>query len=404
MIEIIPLRVEDLFSKEYISSLDIIKESDNNCFITSLQLISQLLTIDLPINNKRLSIINILSFLNYFDSISDEYNIATINSNILINYFTTKEYKKYLAILKDLNVISEIPYDDGKFYTPKIKSCDGIGKSKRYRTFTQFNESDLCLVIIDSNKPPRIEIEDNIVDNKFKNTICEMDFNYKNAICAEIDNYQNTGMKIDRLRKRISRLFSLKVKRYIKSGNKVDRVYHSLSNLSKISRKYSLVQFNNIDIVNCQPLLLCAYLIKNGYTIDEQYKNDCEKGKIYENFITDEMNRDDVKVELYKSIYFKFNKNNDINKGFKEIYPLTWLSLLEISKDDKSMASILQNFEASLFNKLIPNRSEYYYTLFDAVYFDNMIDSADLVKNINKFFNELNIKVTLSLNDIKISK
>lgn len=395
MIEIIPLKVNDLFSKEYITSLDIIKESNNNCFITSIDLISKLMVKELPIINKRLAIINILSFLNYFDSISDDKNISTISVKKIIDQFTTKEYKKYLNLLKDMDIMSEMAYEDGSFFKKRVRS-------KRYKTSDNFNNSDLCLVIIDSNKPRKLEVEDNIVNKKFIKTICDVEFNYKNAICDEIDNYQNTNMRKEVLRKRLSRLFSIKIKRYIKSGVKVDRIYHSFSNLSRISRKHSLVEFNNVDIVNCQPLLLCSYLIKNGYFVDAQYQIDCENGKVYENFITDELCREDVKTELYKSIYFKFNKSNPINKVFKKLFPITWESLLQISKGDQMMASILQNFEASLFNKLIPNKSNYYYTLFDAVYFDNILDSGNLVKSIREFFMKLGIKVSLKLNDIII--
>lgn len=399
MIEIIPLKLKDIFDKEYITTLDIIKDSNNNCYITSIDLISKLMVIDLPIKNKRLAISNILSFLNYFDTISDKFNIATINSNILIKFFTTKEYKKYLTILEENKIIADIVYksDNGE---PTFKYKVGEA-SKRYRTFDSFNNSDLCLVVIDSSKQPTIDIEENIVDDKFKNTISTIDINYKNAICDEIDNFQNTNMSLDILRKRISRLLSLRVRRFIKSGVKVDRIYHSFSNLSKISRKHTLVNFNNIDIVNCQPLLLCAFLIKNKYKIDIDYKKDCEEGIIYEKFI-DKLPREEVKIELYKSIYFKFNKKNELNKKFKELYPITWESLNEISSDKISMASILQNFEASLFNNIRPVKSNYYYTLFDAIYYDNIIDSSSLSNTIIKFFNDLDINVSIKLNDIKI--
>jgi len=42
MIEIIPLKLKDIFDKEYVTSLDIIKDNDNY-FITSIDLVSKLL-------------------------------------------------------------------------------------------------------------------------------------------------------------------------------------------------------------------------------------------------------------------------------------------------------------------------------------------------------------------------
>jgi len=89
-------------------------------------------------------------------------------------------------------------------------------------------------VVIDNNKQPNIDIEEGVVDDKFKNTTSNIEVNYKNAICEEIDNFQNTNMDLDILRKRISRLLSLRIRRFIKKGTKVDRIYHSFSNLSKI--------------------------------------------------------------------------------------------------------------------------------------------------------------------------
>lgn len=399
MIEIIPLKLKDIFDKEYITSLDLIKESNNNCYITSVDLISKLLVIDLPIVNKRLAISNILTFLNYFDTACDERNILVIPSTIFVKFFTTKHYKEYIKVLEDNKIISNIVYKDeeGK---PTFKYKVGEA-SKKYRAYDSYNNSDLCLVVIDSNKRPVLQIEDNLVDKKFVDTISTIGMNYKNAICDEIDNFQSSNMDLNVLRKRISRLLSLRVRRFLKKGIKVDRIYHSFTNLSKISRKHTLINFNNIDIVNCQPLLLCAYLIKNGYDIDNSYKDDCENGLIYERFIY-KLPREETKVELYKSIYFYFSKKNEYNKKFKEIYPITWQSLSTISANNISMASILQNFEASLFNNIKPIKSENYYTLFDAVYYDNIMDSSNITNIIKQFFNELGIKVSLKLNDIKI--
>lgn len=64
-------------------------------------------------------------------------------------------------------------------------------------------------------------------------------------------------------------------------------------------------------------------------------------------------------------------------------------------KKKKSLASQLQNLESRLFNKIIPEKSKYFFTLFDAIYFDKSQDRFQLEKNIKGYFNSFNIKVTV---------
>lgn len=55
----------------------------------------------------------------------------------------------------------------------------------------------------------------------------------------------------------------------------------------------------------------------------------------------------------------------------------------------------LQNIEASIFNNLKPV-SEYYFTLHDAIYYTNIVDTALLSEQILEKFKVLNIKPKLS--------
>jgi len=143
--------------------------------------------------------------------------------------------------------------------------------------------------------------------------------------------------------------------------------------------------------------MLISYLSKEGFDYDDNYKKDCENGSFYDNFITKDISRDDVKVQLYKSIFFSFNKNLVINKKFKELYPITWMSLSKIKDSNISLASRLQNLESELFNNLIPKKSKEYFTLFDAIYFNNINDIVTLNKNIHNFFNNLGVNVTTKI-------
>jgi len=189
--------------------------------------------------------------------------------------------------------------------------------------------------------------------------------------------------------------FSLYDKRFIRKGRKVDRVYTSLSNLSRISREYLTIaglKFHNMDIKNCQPLLLCYLLIRENMPIDQEYINVCQQGIFYEGFYEqsedeaiNEQRRSNAKVRLYKAIYFDFRANKT-NLRFKELYPLTYSSLEILAQGQDKLAGLLQNIEASIFNYLVPVKSKYYYTLFDAIYFTSVEDKADLFLRIHESF------------------
>ena len=290
----------------------------------------------------------------------------------------------------------------------------------------------MCIVIIDDKKEMTFE-QDGIYNKKFTKTINETNVDIQSAIKDELF-YANSYKS---LRSRLNTLFSLYDKRYIKKGEKVDRIFHSLTNISKVSRKYLSIKglkFNNIDIVNCQPLLLCYYLKKNNLKIDESYINDCETGILYERFIIegkeyidveyiikngeivgrkkniikigynltqkekDEV-RNKIKVLLYKSIYFDFKPNTDISKMFKQLYPEVYKTLQDLEKDELKMASRLQNIEAEIFNNLIPSKSKYYFTLFDAIYFTSEEDTGFIITNIINKFKLMGLNTKLKYND-----
>lgn len=61
-----------------------------------------------------------------------------------------------------------------------------------------------------------------------------------------------------------------------------------------------------------------------------------------------------------------------------------------------TLASILQNLESELFNNLKIKNSEYYFTLFDAIYFSDEVDEYDLRRQIIDYFQKLDLTVTIS--------
>ena len=384
MIEVLP------FNKDVFDNLNLQKQQlTRYVYINDINIISKLLSYELPIQNKRIALKNILDFLNWIDvkiNIKQKTTLA-ISSHTLIEFFNRDTYKEYMDILKQMNIISDVPYKNGDFYTPG-------SLYKQYRVHNEYlNKEDLALIILEDDRSKDKFINEVVgLDEKYIKTIKNIEIDVREAIKSEIEHYKTKNLTISNLRNRIARILYTKRKRFIKKGIKVDRIYHSFSNVSKIARRHLSIKMFDIDIKNCQPLLLVALLNDMGLEYDDKYKYDCEIGNLYENFIGD-LTRDDTKIQLYKSIFFYFNEDNDINKKFRELYPVTWNSLKQIKNMNKSLAAELQNLESKLFNNLIPKKSKHYFTLFDAIYFDNMNDISKLNNEIKLFFELRNIKV-----------
>lgn len=385
MIEIIP------FNKDVFDNINLEKKKlTRYVYINDINIVSNILSYNLPIQNKRIALKNILDFLNWVDvKININRNtIIPISSNTLIEFFNRDNYKEYMFILKSMNILTDVPYEDGSFYTKG-------SLYKQYRVHNDYiNKEDLAIIVLEEDRSKdKFNNEVNDLDERYIKTIKNIEIDIKAAITAEIEHYKKNNLSVSNLRNRISRILYTKRKRFIKKGNKVNRIYHSFSNVSKVARKHLSIKMYDIDIKNCQPLLLIALLKEMKLEYDDNYQYDCEAGNFYENFITNELTRDDVKEELYRTVFFNFNENRKINKKFNEIYPKTWNSLKDIKDMNKSLACELQNIESKLFNNLIPKKSKHYFTLFDAIYFDNLNDVTELNNKIRNYFNEKEIKV-----------
>ncbi|MFC6095793.1 hypothetical protein ACFPVY_03970 [Flavobacterium qiangtangense] len=376
---------------------DIAKEikKQTNVYCTGIDFLGNLLALEkYPIANKRIAVKNILSFLAHLDESlkKNSTTVVAINQEILIKYFSRDKYVDYVNLLKKMKVMTAVPYENGTFYNFVDKK-----KSKQYRIHSEFLNQDLALLIINAKNDIEVTI-DGKFDKKMVKTILNIEVDLKAAILDEVANKQSNNS----LRCRLSILLRLYSVRWVKTGQNVDRIYHSLSNVSRISRKHIHIKgnhFHNIDIKNCQPLLLCYLLLKNGLEVDESYKKDCENGRLYERFIEEGASREETKVLLYKAIYFAFKPKRDIALKFKELYPATFKSLQVISSDEIKMATKLQNLEASIFNKLAPQKSKNYFTLFDAIYFTDGNDILHLTKDIEDKFAAFGIKPKLSINE-----
>ncbi len=384
-----------------------------NIYCCPVNLICKLLQLEsLPIKNKRIGVTNILDFLKWADTKIDKQKQSNgkYKTSISIHwkefetYFSRDRYLQYIELLKELEVMALVPYRDNQY--SKIGE-----RSNLYRLYNNYIGDETCIVIAPNKCYGSMNIEGKH-NSKLINTIKSIDIDYRSAITAEIENHHSGKVDTNQLRMRLNKLFSLNGERFIKYGNKVNRVYHSLSNLSKISREFlhiNGVKFNNIDIRNCQPLLLCYYLIKNNLPIDADYITDCEAGSLYERFYKktgnkakDDQAREAVKEGLYKSIYFDFKSDHALNLQFANTYPQTYWSLSQIANNEETLASILQNSEAEIFNVLSPESSKYYFTLFDAIYFTSVLDIAPIANSIRTKFAEMKLTPRLKLNDLEL--
>ena len=432
--EIISIKNKDLFENEIdLSPLDC---SFTNIYVTGINTICKIESIrEFPIKNRKIAIKQILSFIKFVENTFWINNIKSdtieIQQEEIIKMFNRNTYVDFLKLLNELNIFKAVPYSDGSYYNCGKLNNSKI-KTKRYKLTDEYKNDELCLIIINDKKDIIYDI-DGKYNKKFTKAIIETTIDIKSAILDEIK-YEKSH---NSLRSRLNTIFNLYEKRYIKKGFNVDRVFHSLTNISKVSRKHLSVKglkFNNIDIVNCQPLLLCYYLIKNNLKIDSKYINDCELGKLYERFIIEgtqykdkeyiiknnkivatkintidigynlteeeyKIIRDKIKVLLYKSIFFDFKPETDIAKKFNEIYPEVYSTLNKLETTDLKMAARLQNIEAELFNDLIPNKSKYFFTLFDAIYFTSLEDTGDIILELSKKFHKMGLVPQYKINE-----
>lgn len=302
--------------------------------------------------------------------------------------------------------------------------------------FIEENTTNICIkrkctVLIEpvhpSNNPNYIEaLSNSEID------IC-------NAVVSETNNYKKKEIDLAsrslKIKTALTKIIAFNNRRFIKKGGEVNRVYNSFTNLSKVSRKHVTlngVNFTEIDIPNCQPLLLLILLNKIGVIPDNSYLNDVLEGVIYQRikekalelgyekekvfnkdkFITetfffnkemddnDPKGLDDVKTLTYRSIFFsqKDEKKSITAFVFKELYPLVFDSLKKhFNKgDEPNLAFHLQNLEAEIILNIVPDCP--YFTVHDsiAVIDEKEVESikTQILQKISEYLNRtVNLKL-----------
>jgi hypothetical protein len=378
-----------------------------NTTILPTPIINKLIKSDLPIKNTRKAILNISSFLAYINHKIELENTTTISisRDIFYRFFGLHTYVQYKELLTELEIITKVPYEDGQWYN--YNKENGKLKTQQYRVHNKYlNYEDYSIIIFPLSRrqktklkqTKKTDIQTKNVNPIMVNTIINAELDYAKVVQSELEHHISHQTTPFSLYVRLIRAFSLNHTRYIKNGNKVDRIYHSFSNLSKVTRKCFITKFNSIDLKNAQPILLALLLNKEGKSFEQEYTKICENGEFYELFMNNEhTDRDKIKVEVYKSLFFAFNKRSRVNKEFKLLFPQLWNILFEISKSEISLASRLQNIEADIFNNLLVDKSTQMFTLFDAIYFNNEKDVDYVCKQLNSYASRYNIKFTLDI-------
>jgi len=415
---------------------DLIKHNNfNEVRIIPTYLLDALKTITLPIKNIEIALKNVCDFLSYINhkmnlvdsKTNNKDNLLFINSNDFKEFFTRNHYKKYKTILEEHGVLTNVPYSDGSFYTPGEKPM-------QYRIHNKYlNNKDFTVLFLENESKTNLELDIRIntkdVPKKFIDTIIDEKLDYKKVFIEEIKYHNENKYVLKRklnselfntnaefnstafsLYVRLSNALGFKNRRFIKYGTKVNRIYHSLSCISKITRYCTVNEYYSIDFKNSQPNLLCIHLNKNNINYEIDYKTACEEGRFYELFIgclgviktgdnekDIKTERDEIKIECYSAIFFDFKRYSTINLKFKQLFPNLWAYLDKIDKEKQSLASILQNLEASFFNKLKVNKSKKYYTVYDAIYFSDIKDIDYITEQINEFASNNNIKISISI-------
>lgn len=130
--------------------------------------------------------------------------------------------------------------------------------------------------------------------------------------------------------------------------NEDGRVYNSFTNLSSLASDfiyYGSEKLSEVDVTNCQPLLLSAI------TNDSELKSVCESGKFYESLMeaTGISDRHELKIMCYRDLFFgRYKENSELGKAFSMLFPISHSYLLNYD-EDITLAKKLQNLESEIF-------------------------------------------------------
>ncbi len=335
----------------------------------------------------------------------------------------TSNYKRYVEVLVKLGILETTVSPETRMRYKEGEHASYYRLTDRYR-----ERRSLCLIYREIDRRNMSTSFKKEVPEKYRKAVNLSYIDYPTYVNEEIKRYvekdpndSDRATSLESIKVRLNSAFSLLEKRYLKEGKRSTRIYHSFSSLSRIARQHLRTPrgyiYYEIDIVNSQPSFLVAYL--NGkYAIDSSYVKITQAGKIYEQFIgvtgrvqrfyTDEngnrkdkwedlfiKNRAQAKVEFFSAVLFDWKKAHPLNKKFQELFPLTWEVLDRLHKEGGTLAAKLQTFESEIIHGVTVEKSDYYFTLHDAIYYNDITEKKKIEGQIKEAFEKYEVKVKL---------
>lgn len=362
-----------------------------------------------------------LWYIIFSSQIDDNHNTLKYYTNIprenfrLFKFkFKTKVYQ-YNELLNFLNKWNLIEINHKYCSKNQNKVCGSFSKSYRIRTEflsgTPMSdvEIDFTKIFKDSNNKEywkkKYPEYSNLIEDSYNTTIKLDEFIYRL--------YKKKGMKLkskmidgvltkryltqERIIMYINKVLKLHFKNlWFKISNE-GRFYSSITNLPTVALDFLRLYGKKVvelDVKNCQPLLL-ASLIK-----DNDYQNDAENGVFYERMANKlECCEKTFKLMSYRYIFFskKPLKKGKIHDAMNSCYPELIDQINNLIKDN-NLALVLQKMESSIFIDKIGKLPNKKITRHDSVLVAKN-DCKLFKKLIRNEFHKIGLKVSIKVNE-----
>ena len=384
---LIPIKVQELVTFTIQKEIDFINLNEKQ----KSNLNKQLLSLWYYIYNAQKSddnVINLNGFVNIHSKYLQKFYIR-LNKKLF-------GYKPLLNLLKDVNLIDiNVKFSKGNF-------------SESYRI-----KSDIF-----NNQFEEIEIDYEKIFNNIRNKKYWLD-KYPNHSKIIKDTYEvkvdlndyivwltnNIGLELKPVIKNgmIQKRFLTeeRIYDYINDALRVNydnmwfkisdegRFYNSTTNLSYTTLPFIRLKrrkLKEIDIANCQPLILSKLINSDLYRID------CENGVFYDNLANElGIGRPETKVLSYKFIFFsnRILKTGKIYNAMEKLYPGVIGQINEL-RDKIEISKEMQKIESDIFVNKIGNLDFKMMLRHDAVFVYE--EDYEIVKNyVIKEFNKIGL-------------
>lgn len=362
-----------------------------------------------------------LWYVIYSYQIDDNHKSLKYFTNIHRDNFRPFKFKfeskifQYNELLNFLNNWGLIEINHKYCYKNQNNDCSSFTKS--FRIKTEFlSESQMSEVEIDfpkifkntKNKEywlKKYPDYSNLIEDSYNTTIkldefinwlyCSKGIELKSKMVNGV--LTERSLTSDRIIMYINKVLKLHFKNlWFKISNE-GRFYSSITNLPSVCINF-LKLYNKevveLDVANCQPLLL-ASLVENS-----EYKKDVENGVFYQR-IAKKIGwpKDKFKILSYKYLFFSNDtlKTGEIYNALNECYPSLINQVNNLKKDNK-LALLLQKLESSIFIEKIGKLSYNKITRHDSVLVIKK-DYELFKKLIEDEFQKIGLKVSIKNNE-----